>query len=61
MNLLTTHEVADRLKMSQRFVLDELRRKRLRGSKMGGEWRVAERDLNTYVESLANVRPVGRS
>lgn len=61
MNLLTTIEVADRLKMSQRFVLDELRRKRLRGSKLGGEWRVSEADLNTYVESLANVSRVRAS
>lgn len=56
--LLTTIEVAERLKMSQRFVLDELRRKRLRGSKMGGEWRVSEADLSTYVESSANVSRV---
>ena len=47
--------------MSQRFVLDELRRKRLRGSKMGGEWRVSESDLSRYVEALANVSNVGRS
>ena len=61
MNLLTTQEVAAELKMSQRFVLDELRRKRLRGSKMGGEWRVSESDLSRYVEALANVSNVGRS
>lgn len=58
MSLLTTTEVAERLQMSQRFVLDELRRKRLRGSKLGGEWRIADADLDRYVDSLANVRPV---
>ena len=61
MNLLTTQEVAAELKMSQRFVLDELRRKRLRGSKMGGEWRVSEADLERYVAALANVRAVERA
>lgn len=60
--LLTTQEVAVVIRMSPRFVLDELRRKRLRGSKLGGEWRVSEADLERYVEALANVRPVrGRS
>ena len=58
MNLLTTQEAAERLRKSQRFVLDELRRKRLRGSKFGGEWHVSEADLERYVEAQANVRPV---
>lgn len=58
--LLTTEDTAARLGMSQRFVLDELRRKRLRGFKYGGEWRVDPDDLETYIQSHANVRQVGK-
>jgi excisionase family DNA binding protein len=58
--LLTVPEVAERLRMSERFVLDELRRKNLRGSRFGGAWHVDEADLAVYVEAHANVRPVGR-
>lgn len=59
--LLTTEEAARELRMSQRFVLDELRRKRLRGSKFGGEWRITPDDLETYVQSHANVRQVRKA
>jgi excisionase family DNA binding protein len=59
--LLKTSEVADELKMSPRFVVDEIRRNNLRASKMGGEWRVSRADLETYVAAHANVRPVGRT
>lgn len=60
MNLLTVPEVAGRMKCSERFVLDELRRKNLRGSRLGAGWRVDEADLDTYIQAKANVRPVGR-
>jgi excisionase family DNA binding protein len=56
--LLTVPEVAERLRMSERFVLDELRRKNLRGSRFGGAWHVDEADLAIYIEAHANVRPV---
>lgn len=59
-NLLTVAEVAERLKCSERFVLDELRRKNLRGSRLGAGWRVDEGDLETYVEAQMNVRQVRR-
>jgi excisionase family DNA binding protein len=58
-DLLTPKEVAERLKCSERFVLDELRRKNLRGFKLSG-WRVDEADLETYICAHANVRPVRR-
>lgn len=62
MSLLTVPEVADRLRKSERFVLDELRRKNLRGSRFGGAWHVTEADLTTYIEAHANVSQVrGRS
>lgn len=56
--LLTVPEVAERLRMSERFVLDELRRKNLRGSRFGGAWHVDVADLEVYIEAHANVRPV---
>jgi excisionase family DNA binding protein len=59
--LLTVPEVADRLRQSKRFVLDELRRKNLRGSRFGGTWHIAEADLRTYIDAHANVRPVGKA
>ena len=61
MNLLTPHEVAERLKCSDRFVLDELRRKNLRGSKTGAGWRISEADVDVYIEAHMNVRQVRRS
>lgn len=60
MNLLTPKEVAARLKCSERFVLDELRRKKLRGSKAAG-WRISEDDLQAYLDAKANVSRVRRS
>lgn len=60
--LLSVTDTADRLRKSTRFVLDELRRKNLRGSKYGGEWHVTEADLDTYIEAHMNVGKVrGRS
>lgn len=59
--LLTVTDAAERLRKSTRFVLDELRRKNLRGSKYGGEWHIAEADLDVYVEAHANVAKVRRS
>lgn len=59
--LLTVAEAAAELRKSPRFVLDELRRKNLRGSKFGGEWHVSPADLDTYIEAHANVAKVRRA
>jgi len=59
--LLTVKEAADRLRRSTRFVVDELRRKNLRGSKYGGAWSISEADLETYLAAKANVSPVRRA
>lgn len=56
--LLTVADAALILKRSERFVLDELRRKNLRGSKYGGAWSISESDLDTYLDSKANVSRV---
>lgn len=61
MKLLTVSDVALRLQASPRFVLDELRRKNLRGSRLGAGWRIDEADLETYVHAKANVAKVRRS
>ncbi len=60
-DLLTVPEVAERLRKSERFVKDELRRKNLRGSRFGGAWHVSDSDLKIYIEAHANVSPVKRS
>lgn len=58
--LLSVAEAAEALRKSTRFVLDELRRKNLRGSKFGGEWHVAQADLDAYVEAHMNLSQVRR-
>lgn len=59
-DFLTPEEVAAELRSSVRFVHDELRRKNLRGSKLNG-WRISRADLQTYIDSRANVRPVRKA
>lgn len=58
---LTVKEAAERIRRSPRFVLDELRRKNLRGSRYGGAWSIDETDLETYVAAKANVSKVRRA
>jgi excisionase family DNA binding protein len=58
LNLLTVKEASVLLARSERFVLDELRRKNLVGSRYGGGWRIDSRDLEKYVEAHKNVRSV---
>lgn len=60
MNLLTVGEVAERLRKSEAFVLRELRRGNLVGSRFGGAWHVAETSIDTYIDAHLNVRPVER-
>ena len=57
-DLLTAKDVAERLKCSQRFVLDELRRKNMVGVKLAAGWRIDVDDLRSYVEAHKTVRPV---
>jgi hypothetical protein len=59
--LLNVTEVALILKRSDAFVLREIRRKNLRGSKIGGAWSVDEGDLDTYIDAKANVARVRRA
>lgn len=59
--ILTVSEAAAELKVSERFVLDELRRKNLRGSKTGAGWRIDPADIRTYLDAKANVSRVRRA
>lgn len=58
---LTPKEAAAEIRHSERFVLDELRRRNLRGSKSGAGWRIHKNDLDAYMEAHANVSRVRRS
>lgn len=60
MSALTVKEAAEELRRSPRFVLDELRRKNLRGLRYGGAWTIERDDLETYKAAHANVAPVRR-
>ncbi len=53
--LLTPPQVAQRLQVNERRVTQWLRRGHLRGFKIGKEWRVSSRDLETFLEQSANV------
>lgn len=59
--MLRIDAVAQILGKSERFVLDEVRRKNLAGSKYGGAWHFAEEDVESYVEAHRNVARVRKS
>ena len=52
--LLTPFDVAKRLQMNERTVTQWLRKGRLRGFKIGKEWRISEKDLEAFMEASAN-------
>ena len=56
--LLTPTDVANHLQVNERTVTQWLRQGRLRGFKIGKEWRVSTRDLDNFLEQSAN-NPVG--
>jgi excisionase family DNA binding protein len=53
--LLTPPQVAQRLQVNERTVTQWLRKRHLRGFKIGKEWRVAVRDLEAFLEDSANI------
>lgn len=57
---LTPDEVADEIRSSSAFVIRELKRKNLRGTKLGVGWRISRGDLQTYMAAKANVSAVRR-
>lgn len=58
--LLSVAEVATVLRKSPRYVLDELKRRNLRGAKFGGEWHIQPADVDAYIQARMNVRRVAR-
>ena len=48
---LTVAEVADALRVHQQSVLNYVRDGRLRASKMMGQWRIAVRDLEEFINA----------
>lgn len=52
--LLTIHEVADLLKMRESTVRAWINDGQLRAIKFGRDWRVAQRDLEAYLDAHAN-------
>jgi excisionase family DNA binding protein len=53
--LLTPPQVAGLLQIHERTVTRWLRNGYLRGFKIGKEWRVSARDLDSFLEQSANV------
>ena len=49
--LLTEQEVADKLKISRKLVMDLARKKRLPAMKVGRFWRFDEERLNTLIDN----------
>lgn len=57
-SLLTPAEISERLKVTERTITGWLRQGRLRGFKIGKEWRVSERDFEAFLEGKANLPPL---
>ncbi len=56
--LWTPPQVAERLQINERTVTQWLRKRHLRGFKIGKEWRIAQRDLQAFLEESANIPAV---
>jgi excisionase family DNA binding protein len=55
--LLTVHEVAELLKLKESTVRSLIGARKLRAIKFGREWRVAARDLETFLNENATTSP----
>ena len=52
--LLTVHEAADLLKIKESTVRSLINNKQLRAVKVGKEWRIAQVDLENFLNANAN-------
>ncbi len=59
--LWTVNEVAEFLRVQPTTVLRRLRSKAIRGFHLGNTWRIADADLQSYLQSLANLDSPGAS
>ncbi len=55
--LLTATNVADRLQVNERTVTLWLRKRQLRGFKIGKAWRISADDLQAFLEAKENLPP----
>ena len=55
--LLTVHEVAELLKVKESTVRAWINDRALRAIKCGRDWRVAQKDLEAYLNAHANRSP----
>lgn len=55
---LTVEETAVIIGTSPEYVMRELRKKRLRGAKIGRTWNIAPADVERYVDAHMNVSKV---
>jgi excisionase family DNA binding protein len=58
--LLTPAQIAEALQLNESTITRWLRKGRLRGFKVGKDWRVSATDLDAFLEEHANV-PAKRS
>ena len=58
--LLTPAQVAEALQLNESTITRWLRKGRLRGFKVGKDWRVSTVDLNAFLEEQANIPPSDR-
>ena len=56
--LLTPVQIAEALQLTESTITRWLRNGRLRGFKVGKDWRVSTADLNAFLEEKANVPPM---
>lgn len=52
--LMTVREVAETLKITEGTVRSYIRDKHLRAIKLGKDWRISVKDLDTFVQEHAN-------
>ena len=55
--MLTVHDAADFLKVRESTVRALINDKRLRAIKIGKEWRIAQKDLLSFLNENANRKP----
>ncbi len=55
--MLTVHEVADLLKVKESTIRSWIHDESLRAVKFGRDWRVAQKDLEVFVNVRANRQP----
>ncbi len=53
-NLFTVKQVAKYLKVCERTVIRLIHDKKIKASKVGGSWRIKEKDINKYLNTYTN-------